>query len=104
MEYLIFALAMFFFIVLIMIKGYWDSRQEQKKFVRKLYEQYGSAIDREYGPGELEQHISMYYKKHEEAHQIDDITWYADQCLLQRCGGRISVLQASDAAAVEGRT
>ncbi len=76
MEYLIFALAMFFFIVLIMIKGYWDSRQEQKKFVRKLYEQYGSAIDREYGPGELEQHISMYYKKHEEAHQIDDITWY----------------------------
>lgn len=51
MEYLIFALAMFFFIVLIMIKGYWDSRQEQKKFVRKLYEQYGSAIDREYGPG-----------------------------------------------------
>ncbi len=76
MEYLIFALAMFFFIVLIMIKGYWDSRQEQKKFVRKLYEQYGSAIDREYGPGELEQHISMYYKEHEEAHQIDDITWY----------------------------
>ena len=76
MEYLIFALAMFFFIVLIMIKGDWDSRQEQKKFGRKLYEQYGSAIDREYGPGELEQHISMYYKKHEEAHQIDDITWY----------------------------
>lgn len=76
MEYLIFALAMLFFIVLIMIKGYWDSRQEQKKFIRKLHEQYGAAIDREYGPGELEQHISMYYKKHEEAHQIDDITWY----------------------------
>lgn len=76
MEYLIFALAMFFFIVLIMIKGYWDSRQNQKKFVRKLYEQYGAAIDREYRLGELEQHIAMYYKKHEEAHQIDDITWH----------------------------
>jgi len=76
MEYLIFAGAMFFFIVIIMVKGYFDSRQEQKKFVKKLYEQYGSAIDREYQPGELEQHIAMYYKKHEEAHQIDDITWH----------------------------
>lgn len=76
MEYLIFAFAMFFFIVIIMIKGYWDSRQNQKKFVRKLYEQYGAAIDREYRLGELEQHIAMYYKKHEEAHQIDDITWH----------------------------
>lgn len=76
MEYLIFALAMLFFIVLIMIKGYWDSRQNRKKFVRKLYEQYGAPIDREYRLGELEQHISMYYKKHEEAHQIDDITWH----------------------------
>lgn len=76
MEYLIFALAMLFFIVLIMVKGYWDSRQNQKKFVRKLYEQYGTAIDREYRLGELEQHIAMYYKKHEEAHQIDDITWH----------------------------
>lgn len=76
MEYLIFALAMLFFIVLIMVKGYWDSRQNQKKFVRKLYEQYGAAIDREYRLGELEQHIAMYYKKHEEAHQIDDITWH----------------------------
>lgn len=76
MEYLIFAGAMLFFIVIIMIKGYWDSRQGQKKFVKKLYEQYGSAIDREYQPGELEQHIAMYYKKHEETHQIDDITWH----------------------------
>ncbi|MDE5931641.1 MAG: hypothetical protein K2H40_04025, partial [Lachnospiraceae bacterium] len=76
MEYLILALVMLLFIVMIMIKGYWDSRQNQKKFVRQLYEQYGSAIEREYQPGELERHIAMYYIKHAEAHQIDDITWH----------------------------
>lgn len=76
MEYLIFAGAMLLFIVLIMVKGYLDSKKEQNKFVKKLFEQYGEPVDREYKPGELEQHIAMYYKKHEEAHQIDDITWH----------------------------
>lgn len=74
-EYWIFALAILIFIVLIMIKGYIDSRRDHKKFVKKLYEQYGSASEREYQIGEIEQHISMYYKKHKEPQQIDDITW-----------------------------
>ncbi|MCM1145779.1 MAG: hypothetical protein NC407_13855 [Lachnoclostridium sp.] len=56
-------------------KGYLDSLKNQKKFIEKLYQQYGADIEREYQPGELEKHISMYYKKHEKAHQIDDITW-----------------------------
>ena len=75
MEYLVFAGAMLFLILLLMINGYLDSRRKQKLFMKKLYEQYGFPIEREYKPGELEQHISMYYRKHEESHQIDDITW-----------------------------
>lgn len=76
MEYFIFAGAMLLVIVLIMIKGYADSRREQKKFEKKLFERYGGPIEREYRSGELEEHISMYYRKHEEAQQIDDITWH----------------------------
>lgn len=76
MEYFIFAGAMLLVIVLIMIKGYLDSKREQKKFEKKLYERYGEPVEREYRSGELEEHIAMYYRKHEEAHQIDDITWH----------------------------
>lgn len=75
MEYWVFAGAMLLLILIIMGKGYVDEKQNQKKFVRKLYENYGGTIERKYQPGELEQHISMFYKKHEEPHQIDDITW-----------------------------
>lgn len=76
MEYIVFAAVLLLFIVLIMIKGYFDSRREQKKFIEKLHERYGMPPEREYEPGELEEHISMYYKKHAQEHQIDDITWY----------------------------
>lgn len=75
MEYLVFAGAMLIFIVIIMLKGYLDSIKDRKKFIKKLHEQYGSAIDREYKSTEPEEHISMYYKKHKEDYQIDDITW-----------------------------
>lgn len=75
MEYLIFAGAMLLFILLIMGKGYLDSKRGQKDFIKKLYEEYGAVNDREYKPGELDAHISIYYKKHEAPHQIDDITW-----------------------------
>lgn len=76
MEYLFLTGAMLLFIVLIMVKGYYDSIQAEKRFVKKLYEDYGADIEREYKPGEIEDHISMYYKKHEKPHQIDDITWH----------------------------
>ncbi|MCM1087613.1 MAG: hypothetical protein NC419_05610 [Muribaculaceae bacterium] len=75
MEYWVFAAAILLIMLLLMGKGYLDSLKNQKKFVEKLYQQYGADIEREYQPGELEKHISMYYKKHEKAHQIDDITW-----------------------------
>lgn len=75
MEYWFFTGAILLFITLVMFKGWLDSKKAQKKFIKKLYEQYGSEIERKYKPGELEQHIPMYYKKHTRPHQIDDITW-----------------------------
>lgn len=75
MEYFILAVAMLLFVLLIMGKGYLDSIRSEKDFIKKLYEGYGAAPEREYKPGELDGHISMYYQKHQEAHQIDDITW-----------------------------
>ena len=41
MEYFIFAGVLLLFIVLIMIKGYLDSRREQKRFEKRLSERYG---------------------------------------------------------------
>lgn len=75
MEYLVFTMAILAAIVLIMFKGYLDSKNDQKKFIKGLYERYGAAIERQYKPAELEEHIAMYYKKHKVPHQIDDITW-----------------------------
>ncbi len=75
MEYFIFAGAMLLFIFLIMGKGYLDSKRSEKEFIKKLHKEYGAENNREYKPGELEAHISMYYRKHEAPYQIDDITW-----------------------------
>lgn len=75
MEYFIFAGAILLIILLIMVNGYLDSRRNKKRFIKRLHEQYGGAIEREYQPGELEQHIAMYYRKHPVDGQIDDITW-----------------------------
>lgn len=75
MEYLIFAGAMLLVILAIMVMGYINSLNERKHFIKKLYEKYGAAVERNYNTDELEQHIPMYYKEHKEANQIDDITW-----------------------------
>ena len=75
MEYFILAGAMLLFILFIMGKGYLDSKHSEKDFIKKLHKEYGAENSREYRPGELEAHISMYYRKHEVSHQIDDITW-----------------------------
>lgn len=76
MEYLVLAGTLFLFVVLIMVKGYLDSIQAGKRFVQRLYEHYGEDVLREYKAGEIEEHISMYYRKHQEPWQIDEITWH----------------------------
>lgn len=61
-------------ILLLMGKEYYSSRQFQRKRLEQIYAAYGEMPVRNYGPEELA-HISMYYKKHPRADQIDDITW-----------------------------
>lgn len=63
-----------FLILLLMGKEYYNSRQFHKKRLEQIYAGYGTVPGRVYGAEELA-HISMYYKKHPQTDQIDDITW-----------------------------
>ena len=74
MEYLIFAVAMAGLIFLLMLKGYYDYKMSEKRFVQSLYKDYGVLPKREYKP-EQYANISHYYLKHKEGFGIDDITW-----------------------------
>lgn len=74
MEYVIFAIALFLLVAIFMVKGYYDYKQEEKRFIRKLYDEYGVLPQREYKPEQLAK-ISRYYEKHSEGFTIDDITW-----------------------------
>lgn len=76
MEYLVLALTIFAFIVIIMLKGLYDEKKRKKKFILWLREHYGELPERgTYKPEELEK-ISHYFRAHEtEGFHIDDITW-----------------------------
>ncbi|MDE7285304.1 MAG: hypothetical protein K2N55_00465 [Lachnospiraceae bacterium] len=74
MEYIIFAAVMAGIIVLFMAKGLYDYKQSEKKFIRRLYSDYGVLPQREYKPEQFE-NISHYYLKHADGFGIDDITW-----------------------------
>ncbi|MBO5055624.1 MAG: hypothetical protein J6C64_04615 [Lachnospiraceae bacterium] len=74
MEYIIFAAVMLGFVLILMIKGYFDYRKEEKNFIRKLYTDYGILPQREYKTEQFA-NISHYYEKHKGSFYIDDITW-----------------------------
>lgn len=74
MEYLIFAVVMLLLIAAFMVKGYYDYKQAEKKFIRELYEDYGVLPKREYKAEQFE-NISHYFLKHRDGFFIDDITW-----------------------------
>lgn len=76
MENLFFASAIFLLIALLMGKEYLASKKRQKMFERSLYEKYGMPKEREYRTGELDEHIAMYFRRHKESYQLDEITWY----------------------------
>lgn len=60
--------------MLIMLKGFYDYKKSEKKFIKTLYETYGTLPQREYKPEQFE-NISHYFLKHKEGFSIDDITW-----------------------------
>lgn len=74
MEAFIFVCMILLVIVLIMAKEYVDGRKLLERRLQEIYADYGTPPKRNYGAEELE-HISMYYRKHRQADQIDDITW-----------------------------
>lgn len=74
MEYLVFAAALFLILVLLMLKGYADHKRDEKRFIRRLYEEYGILPEKEYKADQFE-NISHYFRKHQEGFCIDDITW-----------------------------
>ena len=74
MEYVIFAAALAGVLAVLMLMGYLDHKREEKRFIRRLHEEYGVLPDREY-KWEQFQNISHYFLKHKEGFCIDDITW-----------------------------
>lgn len=76
MEYIVFLMAIFACIVLLMLKGYYDDQKRKKKFIKWLYEHYGELPKHEeYKEQEMEK-ISSYFRNHlSEDFYIDDITW-----------------------------
>lgn len=74
MDAFIFVCLILLAIVLVMAKEYVDSRRFLERKLQQIYADYGTPPERNYGAEELS-HISMYYKKHQQADQIDDITW-----------------------------
>lgn len=74
MEYFIFFVLVILFLVFVFVNGAVNARNEKKKFVKSLYENYGTLPKKEYKPGKLEQ-ISNFFRRHPKDGQLDDITW-----------------------------
>lgn len=74
MEYIIFAVVIAGLVLLFMLKEFCNYKKSEKKFVQRLYDEYGVLPQREYKPGQLDV-ISRYFVKHKEGFCIDDITW-----------------------------
>ncbi len=74
MEYIIMALALLGFVLVIFAFEYMSRRKAEKEFEKSLYKNYGVVREKTYSP-ERQVHIPAYYEKHKEENSIDDITW-----------------------------
>ena len=74
MEYLFLAVTILALVVLYAIKCLAEEKSAKKKFVKKLYEDYGKSFAKEYPPGRLDT-IAGYHNRRNKENVIDDITW-----------------------------
>ncbi|MBR5944047.1 MAG: hypothetical protein IKZ94_03770, partial [Lachnospiraceae bacterium] len=74
MEYLVFAGALLLFLIIMLIKGVIDARNEKKRFIKSLYDDFGKLRKKEYPPGKLDT-VTGYFKRHLPDYYLDDITW-----------------------------
>lgn len=74
METIVFLAAMAVFLLVIFGSEAVRSRREEKKFIRKLYEDYGELCRKEYSMERFAR-MGSYFGRHRKEGQLDDITW-----------------------------
>lgn len=74
MEYLVLAGVIILIILFVFIKGSYDEKQKEKKFIKDLYENYGQFPQKKYEAAQYNS-IRKYYENHKKDIVIDDITW-----------------------------
>lgn len=74
MEYLVLILVLGAFVAVVLVREAYSARCREQKFVKALYEGFGSIPDKEYAP-ERYAHMGSYFHRHKKDGQIDDITW-----------------------------
>ena len=74
MEYVIFAAVLAGTLLLLLVKSWMDYKKSEKRFIQRLYSDYGVLPQKEYKPEQFA-NISHYYLSHKKGFSIDDITW-----------------------------
>jgi len=70
-EYIVFVIII---LMLLVIKSIFDKRNDRKKLIDKLLDEWGKDSATEYHPGKLES-IKAYYNSYSKENDVDDITW-----------------------------
>ena len=74
MEAVVFLAVLVGFLVAFYIKGFWDKRVKQKKFIERLKRDYGKPREMSEFPDRY-YNLGKYYEKHKQEYCVDDITW-----------------------------
>lgn len=74
MEYLVLAGVIILIVLFVFIKGSYDEKQKEKKFIKDLYENYGQFPQKKYETAQYNS-IRKYFENHKKDFVIDDITW-----------------------------
>lgn len=74
MEYLVCGAAIVLCGILIFGLEAYRAKKVEKRFIIRLYDNYGQLADKNYAPERFEK-IRSFYQRHREDGQIDDITW-----------------------------
>lgn len=74
MEYLVLAGVIVFIVLFIFVKGTYDEKKKEKKFIKDLYKNYGQFPNKKYEAVQYNS-IRKYFESHKDGFFIDDITW-----------------------------
>ena len=74
MEYLIMLLSFLVLVLAVFILEATRAKNQEKKYIRGLYEDYEKLRNKKYASERYER-MGSFYRRHPEDGQIDDITW-----------------------------